>query len=57
MIKKILNILILFSLMILNSCGLGSSLKNAVTGKTKPVGDEFLVEKKNFYSDPTKIQL
>ena len=48
MIKKILNILILFSLMILNSCGgLGSSLKNAVTGKTKPVGDEFLVEKKN----------
>ena len=47
MIKKILNILILFSLMILNSCGLGSSLKNAVTGKSKPVGDEFLVEKKN----------
>ena len=47
MIKKILNILILFSFMILNSCGLGSSIKNAVTGKTKPVGDEFLVEKKN----------
>ncbi len=33
--------------MVLNSCGLGSSIKNAVTGKTKPVGDEFLVEKKN----------
>ena len=47
MIKKILNILILFSFMILNSCGLGSSIKSAVTGKTKPVGDEFLVEKKN----------
>ena len=52
MIKKILNILILFSLMILNSCGVGSSLKNAVTGKTKPVGDEFLVEKKNPLSMP-----
>tara|TARA_B100001250_G_scaffold375045_1_gene362344 strand:- start:28 stop:360 length:333 start_codon:yes stop_codon:yes gene_type:complete len=47
MTKKILNILIIFSLMILNSCGLGSSIKSAVTGKTKPVGDEFLVEKKN----------
>ena len=47
MSKKFINILILLFFMILNSCGLGSSIKNAVTGKTKPVGDEFLVEKKN----------
>ena len=47
MSRKFFNISILLFLMILNSCGLGSSIKNAVTGKTKPVGDEFLVEKKN----------
>jgi len=47
MSRKFFNIVIIFFLMVLNSCGLGSSIKNAVTGKTKPVGDEFLVEKKN----------
>ena len=47
MSRKFFNISILLFLMIFNSCGLGSSIKNAVTGKTKPVGDEFLVEKKN----------
>ena len=55
MTKKILNILIIFSLMILNSCGLGSSIKSAVTGKTKPVGDEFLVEKKKPISFTSKF--
>ncbi len=47
MSRKFFNILILLFFMILNSCGLGSSIKSAVTGKTKPIGDEFLVEKKN----------
>ena len=44
MSKKFINILIILSFFILNSC---TSFKNAITGKTKPVGDEFLVEKKN----------
>ena len=45
--RKFINIIVLFLFLILCSCGLGSSIKNAVTGKTKPVGDEFLIEKKN----------
>tara|TARA_Y100001970_G_C14184167_1_gene831540 strand:- start:864 stop:1196 length:333 start_codon:yes stop_codon:yes gene_type:complete len=45
--KKNINIIYIFLFLILCSCGLGTSIKNAVTGKTKPVGDEFLVEKKN----------
>mgnify|MGYP001327492857 CR=1 FL=1 len=45
--KNFIKTISLISLIILNSCGLGSSIKSAVTGQTKPVGDEFLVEKKN----------
>lgn len=43
-LNKILIIFIFANLFFLNSC---ESIKNAVTGKKKPPGDEFLVEKKN----------
>ena len=43
-LNKILIIFIFANIFFLNSC---ESIKNAVTGKKKPPGDEFLVEKKN----------
>ena len=43
-LNKILIIFIFANILFLNSC---ASIKNAVTGKKKPPGDEFLVEKKN----------
>ena len=43
-LNKILIIFIFANIFFLNSC---ASIKNAVTGKKKPPGDEFLVEKKN----------
>ena len=43
-LNKILIILIFANIFFLNSC---ESIKNAVSGKKKPPGDEFLVEKKN----------
>ena len=43
-LNKILIIFIFANIFFLNSC---ESIKNAVTGKKKPTGDEFLVEKKN----------
>ena len=53
--KNFIKTISLISLIILNSCGLGSSIKSAVTGQTKPVGDEFLVEKKNPLTVPPDI--
>ena len=43
-LNKILIIFIFANIFFLNSC---ESVKNAVSGKKKPPGDEFLVEKKN----------
>ena len=43
-LNKILIIFIFANIFFLNSC---TSIQNAVTGKKKPPGDEFLVEKKN----------
>jgi hypothetical protein len=43
-LNKILIIFIFANIFFLNSC---DSVKNAVQGKKKPPGDEFLVEKKN----------
>ena len=43
-LNKILIIFIFANIFFLNSC---ESIKNAVSGKKKPPGDEFLVEKKN----------
>tara|TARA_Y100000310_G_scaffold329101_1_gene398354 strand:- start:172 stop:501 length:330 start_codon:yes stop_codon:yes gene_type:complete len=43
-LNKILIIFIFANIFFLNSC---ESVKNAVTGKKKSPGDEFLVEKKN----------
>ena len=43
-LNKILIIFIFANIFFLNSC---ESIQNAVTGKKKPPGDEFLVEKKN----------
>jgi hypothetical protein len=43
-LNKILIIFIFANIFFLNSC---ETIKNAVTGKKKPPGDEFLVEKKN----------
>ena len=43
-LNKILIIFIFANIFFLNSC---ESIKNAVTGKKKPPGDEFLVEKKH----------
>ena len=43
-LNKILIIFIFANIFFLNSC---ESIKNAVAGKKKPPGDEFLVEKKN----------
>ena len=43
-LNKILIIFIFANIFFLNSC---ESIQNAVEGKKKPPGDEFLVEKKN----------
>ena len=43
-LNKILIIFIFANIFFLNSC---ESIRNAVEGKKKPPGDEFLVEKKN----------
>ena len=43
-LNKILRIFIFANIFFLNSC---ESVKNAVSGKKKSPGDEFLVEKKN----------
>jgi len=43
-LNKILIIFIFANIFFLNSC---ENLKDAVSGKKKPPGDEFLVEKKN----------
>ena len=51
-LNKILIIFIFANILFLNSC---ASIKNAVTGKKKPPGDEFLVEKKNPLVLPPKF--
>jgi hypothetical protein len=43
-LSKILIIFLLTNIIFINSC---TSLKNAISGKKKPPGDEFLVKKKN----------
>jgi hypothetical protein len=51
-LSKFLKTFLLLNIILLTSC---ASVKDAVTGKQKKVGDEFLVEKKNPLTMPPEF--